>query len=58
MLRLAGVMHLAAISAGTLLDTGPIPDASMKRAVMLVDFLDGYALGIHTDAAGGGPSGV
>lgn len=51
-------MHLAAISAGTLLDTGPIPDASMKRAVMLVDFLDGYALGIHTDAAGGGPSGV
>lgn len=25
---------------------------------MLVDHLDAYALGIHTDVAGGGPSGI
>ncbi|MGB5136796.1 MAG: DUF3987 domain-containing protein [Prochlorococcaceae cyanobacterium] len=57
-LRVAGLMHLAAIGAGTAPDTGPIPDATVARAVLLVDHLDGYALGIHTDASGGGPSGV
>lgn len=57
-LRVAGLLHLAGIGAGTAADTGPIPDGTVERAVILVDHLDGYALGIHADAAGSGPSGV
>jgi hypothetical protein len=57
-LRVAGLLHLAAIGAKTADEAGPIPDATVERAVMLVDHLDAYALGIHADAAGSGPSSI
>ncbi|MCP9824506.1 DUF3987 domain-containing protein [Synechococcus sp. EJ6-Ellesmere] len=57
-LRVAGALHLVAIAAGEAPSTGPIGDDVLERAILLVDNLDAYALGIHSAAAGDGPSGL
>ncbi|CAK6698824.1 DUF3987 domain-containing protein [Synechococcus sp. CBW1107] len=57
-LRVAGLLHLLSIAAREAPQTEAITDTTVERAILLVDHLDAYALGIHADAAGQGPSGL
>jgi hypothetical protein len=52
-LRLAGVLHLLAIAAGDLPSSAEIGADAIDRACVLVDHLDGWALGLHADVNSG-----
>jgi hypothetical protein len=50
--RIAGVLHVLAIACDEAF--GPVVDAALiDQAILLVDFLDGWAAGIHQRTAGG-----
>jgi hypothetical protein len=52
-LRVAGVLHLLAIAVGDLLPSAEIEADAIDRACVLVDHLDGWALGLHADVNSG-----
>jgi hypothetical protein len=52
-LRLAGVLHLLAIAVGDLPSNAEIGADAIDRACVLVDHLDGWALGLHADVNSG-----
>ena len=52
-LRVAGVLHLLAIAVGDLPSSAEIEADAIDRACVLVDHLDGWALGLHADVNSG-----
>jgi hypothetical protein len=52
-LRVAGVLHLLAIAVGDLPPSAEIGADAIDRACVLVDHLDGWALGLHADVNSG-----
>lgn len=57
-LRVAGVLHLLALAVGQALPGDPIGLDALDPAILLVDYLNRWAIGLHTQVADGGPSGL
>jgi hypothetical protein len=53
-LRVAGTLHLLQIAAGETDGQAQIEPATIDRATALVDHLDAWALGLHSEVAAGG----
>jgi len=57
-LRVAGVLHLLALATGQARTGDPIGLESLDPAILLVDYLNRWAIGMHAEVADGGPSGL